>query len=82
MRYFKCLTYLTYYNAYLTFEAFVRDSIFDKTAFCLGEKSKVYLVSVLDRRKEILYGNGSAYTAQQNNPTPECMVNGTECYDG
>ena len=30
---------------------------------------------------EVLYGNGSECIAQQNNPTPECMVNDTECYD-
>ena len=50
---------------------------------CSSWHSRVgnFLVSIRDRRKEILYGNGSACTAQQNNPTPECMVNGTECYD-
>ena len=41
-----------------------------------------FLVSVWDKRKESLYDNGSACTAQQNNPTPECVVNATECYDG
>ena len=30
-------------------------------------------------RKEILYGGAPACTEQ---PTSECMVNGTECYDG
>ena len=30
-----------------------------------------------------MYIDGSACMAQQNNPTrPECIVNGTECYDG
>ena len=40
-----------------------------------------FLVSVWDRRKQLLYVNGSACMARQNNPTPECVVNGTECYD-
>ena len=39
-------------------------------------------MSVWDRRKEILYGNGLVVEVSQNNPTPECEVNGTECYDG
>ena len=38
-------------------------------------------MSVWDRRKEILYGNGSIGEVGQNNPTPECVVNGTGCYD-
>ena len=41
-----------------------------------------FLVSVWDRRKEILYGNGSSCGIGQTNPTPECEVNGTECYGG
>ena len=42
-----------------------------------------FLVLILDRRKQLLYTNGSAFMTQQNNPTPpECMVNGTECFDG
>ena len=79
-----------------TFEAFLRGSIFNKTAFCSGEKqgmlvndecsswyNKVgdFLVSVWDRRKEILYGNESVCMARQD-PTPECMVSGTEFHDG
>ena len=78
------------------FEAFMHGSIFDKTVFCLGEKqgmlvddecnswyNKVgnFLMSVWDRRKEILYGIGSIGEVSQNNPTPECVANGTECYD-
>ena len=39
-------------------------------------------MSVRDRRKEILYGNGLVDNVNQNNPTPECEVIGTECYDG
>ena len=35
-------------------------------------------MEVWDRRKEILYGNGSVDEVNQNNPTPECKVNGTE----
>ena len=38
-------------------------------------------MSVWDRRKEILYGNGSIGEVSQNNPTPGCVVNGTGCYD-
>ena len=79
------------------FKAFNYSSIFDKTVFCLGEKQGMlindecsswynrvgdFLMSVWDRRKEILYGNGSVVEANQNNPTPECEVNRTECYDG
>ena len=41
-----------------------------------------YTVSVCSRRKESLYVNGSACMTRQNNPTPENMVNDTECYDG
>ena len=77
-------------------EAFIHGSIFDKAVLCLGEKqgmlandacsswyNKVgdFLMSVWDRRKEILYGNGSIGEVGQNNPTPECVVNGTGCYD-
>ena len=39
-----------------------------------------FLASVRDQKKEILYGSGPACTAQQNNPAPECGINGTvEC---
>ena len=41
-----------------------------------------FLVSFWDGRKQFLYMDGSACMARRNNPTPECMVNGTECYDG
>ena len=40
------------------------------------------LLSFWDRRKEVLYGNGSAYNVGQINPTAECKYNGTECYGG
>ena len=52
-----------------------------------------FKMSVWDRRKDILYGNGLVGEVNQNNPnrnnpTPECEVsgteyevNGTECYD-
>ena len=41
-----------------------------------------FLVSIWDRRKQLLYTDGSACKAWQVNPTPlECMVNDTECYD-
>ena len=79
------------------FEAFLHKSSFDKAVFCLGGKEGelikdgfsswyngvgVFLLLVWDRRKEILYGNGSGCEANQANPTPECEVNGTECYGG
>ena len=42
-----------------------------------------FLVSILDRRKQLLNTDGSAYMTGQISPTPlECVVNGTECYDG
>ena len=79
-------------------EAFLHGSIFDRTAFCFGEKQGMlvndecsrwcnrvgnFLVSIWDRRKQLLYIDGSACMARQNNPTPlECVVNVTECYDG
>ena len=31
--------------------------------------------------KKILHGNGLVGEVSQNNPTPECEVNGTECSD-
>ena len=37
------------------------------------------LMSVWDRRKKILYGNGSVDEVSQNKPIPECEVNSTEC---
>ena len=39
-------------------------------------------MSVWNRRKEILYVNRSVGKVIRNKPTPECDVNGTECYDG
>ena len=48
-----------------------------------GIKSRQFLVSIWDGRKQLLYANGSACIARQNNSTPlECVVNGIECYDG
>ena len=41
-----------------------------------------FLMSVWNKRKEILYGNGPACGASQTNPTPECEANGIECYGG
>ena len=38
-------------------------------------------MSVWDRRKEILYRNGSIGKVSQNNPTLEYEVNGTGCYE-
>ena len=40
-----------------------------------------FKISIWNRRKQLLYTNGSACTTRQNNPTPEGVVNGTECYD-
>ena len=37
-------------------------------------------MSVWDRWKKILYGNGLVGYVIRNNATPECEVNGTECY--
>ena len=65
--------------------------VYEKSTVCFLVKDKCsswykrvgdFLVSVWDRRKEILYSNKSTYMAHQNNPTPECMVNDTKCYDG
>ena len=41
-----------------------------------------FKMSVWDRREKILYGNGLVGEVNRNNPTPECEVNGTKCYDG
>ena len=40
-----------------------------------------FLMSVWDRRKEILYGNGLVGEVNQNNLTAEYEVNGTKCQD-
>ena len=75
------------------FEAINQSSIFDKAGFCLGEKQGMlvnneysswyngvgdFLMSVL--------GENIFHMAMdwfnRNHPTPECQVNGTECYDG
>ena len=79
------------------FEAFNYSSVFDNIMLCLGEKQGMmindecsswynrvgnFLISVWDKRKDILYGNGSVVEFNQNNPTAECEVNGTKCYDG
>ena len=88
--------FLDYTRQILTLEAieaFNHCSIFDKAAFCLGEKQGMlindecsswfnrvqnFLMSVGDRREEILYGNELVGKVNQNNPTPECEVNGTD----
>ena len=80
------------------FEAFLSSSILNKTVFCLGEWQGIlvndecsswynkvgnFLLSVWDRRKELLYGNGSSCGMGRTNPThSECEANGTECYGG
>ena len=79
------------------FKDFLRGSIFDKSAFCLREKQHMlvnddcsswynrvgnFLVSIWDRRKQLLYTDESAGIAGQSNPTPlECVVNGAVYYD-
>ena len=65
------------------FKAFNNSSIFDKAVFCLGEKQGMlindecspcynrvgdFLISVWDRRREILYGNGLLVEVNQKNP--------------
>ena len=72
-------------------------SILDKTVFCLEEKQGMivnddcslwynriddFLMSAWERRKEILYDEGSAYKISQNDPTYECEANGNNCYGG
>ena len=44
-------------------------------------KSRRFLMSVWNRRKEILYDNGLVVEVNRSNPTLECEVDGTECYD-
>ena len=48
----------------------------------LGTIEQTALVSVQDKRKQLWYVDGSACMARQKKPIPECMVNGTEYYDG
>ena len=79
------------------FEDFMHSSIFDKTVLCLAEKQGMvvndacsswynrvgdFLMLIWERRKEILYGDGLAGDVSQNNPTPECKANGSNCYGG
>ena len=40
----------------------------------------IFLVSVWDRRKEVLSGGGSACVVGRTDPTPECEADGIECY--
>ena len=64
-------------------EALLHGSIFDNTAFCLGEKQGklvndecnfwynrvgYFLVSVWDKENEFLYVNGSAYMGNRTTP--------------
>ena len=41
-----------------------------------------FLMSVGERRKEILYGKGLACKVSPNNPTLECEANDNNCYGG
>ena len=78
------------------FEAFIRGSIFNKAVLRLCEKQGMLvnnecsswynkvgdlIILVWDWKKEILYSSGSIGEVDQHNLTPECDVNGTECYD-
>ena len=91
------LDYMKHILTLEAFEAFNHSSIFDKAVFCLDEKQGMLindecsswydsvgdiLMSVWDRRKEILCGNGIVGEVNRNNPTLECEVNGAKCYDG
>ena len=65
-------------------ETFLRGSIFDKIAFCLGENQVMlvndvcsswcnrvgdFSISIWDRREKLLYTDGSACMARQINST-------------
>ena len=67
------------------FETLLCGSTFDKTPFCLGQKQgklvndecsswynrcRRFLVSIWNRRKQLLYTDGSAWMTQRINPTP------------
>ena len=41
----------------------------------------IFKVSVWGRRTQLMHVDRSACMARQKNPTPECIVNGTECYN-
>ena len=45
------------------------------------DKARDLLMLVWNMRKEILYGNAPVGEVNRNNPTPECEVNDTACYD-
>ena len=78
-------------------EDFMHRSILDKTIFCLGEKQGMIvnddcnswynrvgdsLMLVWEKRKELLYGEGSACKVSQNDPTLECEASGSNCNGG
>ena len=44
-------------------------------------RQAIFEAPVRDRREQLLYVDKSTRMAKQN-PNRECMVNGTECYDG
>ena len=61
-------------------KVFVHEGSKGKLTLCPSPSD--FLVSIWDRRKQLLYTDGSAYMTQQIIPTPpESVVNGTECYD-
>ena len=93
---FCCLSGEVSYKYLLLNGEILCGSIFDKTVLCLGKKQGIlinnecsswynrvgnFFVSVWDRRKPLLYVDRSACMTWQNNSTPECVINGTECYD-
>ena len=41
-----------------------------------------HLSSIWERRKILLYKNGSSHEVDQANPTIGCEINGINCYDG
>ena len=75
----------------------MRRSVLDKTVFFLGEKQGMvvnydcsscydrvgeFQMSVLERRKEILYAEGSVYKISKNDFTLKCEANDNNCYGG
>ena len=88
--------FLDYFNKVIfpdVFEAFLPSRIFNNTLFCSRKNGILlmmsaawynrmgdFLLSILERRKEILCSNGSASGISETKPTPECKVSSTECY--
>ena len=76
------------------FEDITHHRVLDEMVFCLGEKQGMIVngdcslwydrvggfMSVWKRRKEILYGEGSACKVSQNDPTLDCEAKGSNSY--